>query len=466
MTKAGAGVRQPRFSMTHRRFALALVLGASLAGFSAAAAGCGDDEVLKAADAGSFEASAVPESGTMVTPDGGDSSAPSTCGNPTGAPERLLLTANGTSTSEVVAFNLGTKMVDGRFDFEAGTGQSFSFGTDPYVVEQGGDVVARMNAQRPWEAVAKWNVAGDDRTDGGPNAQPVSVVVPSCKKGYVLRFESNKIAVIDTNHTGDAGVPESYIDLSSLVQTDDKDGRVEMTSALYVPSKKLIYVLLGGWDRNKVALDGFTALCATSKPSIIAIDPDTNMVVSLGGTAPGGGIALVGYSPALGNALVYDAARDRMLVFNSGCNADMGGGVAGAVTRRTVDEANLATKQSKTLLTVNDLGYPGTLALLDGNRAALTFFFPNQAFFWDPSAPVLGPEIPGSLDYGAFAKNGDLVGGRRATIDGGAVIQVRSVPYTSGDGGSLDAAAVQTLGTNPFTSNSGFVGGAEVWPRP
>jgi hypothetical protein len=463
--KAGAGVRQPRFSMTHRRFALALVLGASLAGFSAAAAGCGDDEVFKATDAGSFEASAVPETGTMVTPDAGDSSAPSTCGNPTGAPERLLLTANGTNTSEVVAFDLGTKMVDGRFDFEAGTGQSFSFGTDPYVVEQGGDVVARMNAQRPWEPVAKWNVAGDDRTDGGPNAQPVSVVVPSCKKGYVLRFESNKIAVIDTNHTGEAGMPESYIDLSSLVQASDTDGRVEMTSALYVPSKKLIYVLLGGWDKNKVALDGYTALCATSKPSIIAIDPDTDMVVSLGGTAPGGGIPLVGYSPALGNALVYDAARDRMLVFNSGCNVDMGG-VPGAVTRRTVDEANLATKQSKTLLTVNDLGYPGTLALLDGNRAALTFFFPNQAFFWDPSAPVLGPEIPGALDYGAFAKNGNLVGGRRTTVDGGAVIEVRSVPYTSGDGGAVDASAVQTLGTNPFTKNSGFVGGAEVWPRP
>jgi hypothetical protein len=464
--KAGAGVRQPRFSMTHRRFALALVLGASLAGFSAAAAGCGDDEVFKATDAGSFEASAVPETGTMMTPDAGDSAAPSTCGNPTGAPERLLLTVNG-ATSEVAAFDLGTKMVDGRFAFAASTGQTFSFGTDPYVVEQGGDVVARMNAQRPWEPVATWNVAGDDRTDGGPKAQPVSVVVPSCKKGYVLRFESNKIAVIDTTQVGaEAGVPESYIDLSSLVQADDTDGRVEMTSALYVPSKKLIYVLLGGWDKSKVAMDGFTALCATSKPSIIAIDPDTNMVVSLGGTAPGGGISLVGYSPALGNALVYDAARDRMLVFNSGCNADMGGGVAGAVTRRTVDEANLATKQSKTLLTLNDLGFPGTLALLDGNRAALTFFFPNQAFFWDPSAPVLGPEIPGSLDYGAFAKNGDLVGGRRTTVDGGAVIEIRSVPFTSGDGGSLDASVVQTIGTNPFTSNSGFVGGAEVWPRP
>ncbi|MDB5214261.1 MAG: hypothetical protein JWO86_2188 [Myxococcaceae bacterium] len=452
--------------MDHRRFALVLVLGTALAGLCAAAAGCGDDEVFKATDAGSFEASVVPETGTTVTPDGGDSAAPSTCGNPTGAPERLLLTVNGT-TSEVAAFNLGTKTVDGRFEFEAGTGQTFSFGTDPYVVEQGKDVVARMNAQRPWEAVATWNVAGDDRTDGGPNAQPVAVVVPSCEKGYVLRFESNKIAVIDTTKVGgDAGAIESYIDLSSLVQPTDTDNRVEMTSALYVPSKKLIYVLLGNWDRNNDATDGFTAHCATSKPSIIAIDPATDQVVSLGGTAPGGGITVDGYSPALGNALVYDAARDRMLVFNSGCNADTGGGVAGAVTRRSVDEANLATKQSKTLLDLNGLGFPGTLALLDGNRAALTLFFPNQAFFWDPSTTTLGPEIPGALDYGAFDSKGNFVGGRRATVDGGAVIEVRSVPFTSGDGGIVDAGAVQTLGTNPFTKNSGFIGGAEVWPRP
>lgn len=452
--------------MVSKRFSLALALGAPMLGVACgAAAGCGDDAVFNATDAGSFEAGPIPEAGPNVQPEAGDSAVPSTCGNPSGAPERLLLTINGT-TSEVAAFDIGTKAVDGRFDFAGSTGQTFSFGTDPYVVGQGSDLVARMNAQRPWEPVATWNVAGDDRVDGGPNAQPVAVVVPSCGKGYVLRFESNKIAIIDTTKAADGGAPESYIDLSSLVQTNDTDGRVEMTSALYVPSKKLIYVLLGGWDKNKVAMDGFTALCADSKPSIIAIDPATDKVVSLGGSAPGGGIALPGYSPALGNQLVYDAARDRMLVFNSGCNTDTGGGVAGPVTRRTVDAADLASKQSKTLLDLNALGFPGTLALLDGNRAALTFFFPNQTFFWDPSSPVLGPEVPGSLDYAAFDSKGNLVGGRRTSVDGGAVVEVLSVPYASGDGGTLDAAAVQTLGTNPFTKNSGYLGGAEVWPRP
>ena len=46
------------------------------------------------------------------------------------------------------------------------------------------------------------------------------------------------------------------------------------------------------------------------------------------------------------------------------------------------------------------------------------------------------------------------------------MVEVLSVRYASGDGGTLDAAAVQTLGTEPFTENSGFIGGAEVWPRP
>ena len=90
-----------------------------------------------------------------------------------------------------------------------------------------------------------------------------------------------------------------------------------MTSALYVPSKKLIYVLLGGWTRPRLRWTGFSA-CATSKPSIIAIDLATDKVVPLGGTAPGGGIALEGYSPALGNQLVYDAARDACCVLNVG----------------------------------------------------------------------------------------------------------------------------------------------------
>lgn len=451
-------------NMNQRIFAAALVLSAPIAGL--VATGCGDDEVYRADDAGTFEAGTVPETGPSPDRDAGDATAPSKCGNASGAPQRLLLTINNATTSEVAAFNLAEKKVDGRFTFGGGLGQTSSLGSDPYVVEQTNDLVARMDAKKPWEPLATWNVAGDDKLDGGSaNAQPVSVVVPDCDKGYVLRFNRNKIAVIDTNKVADGGAAESYLDLTPLLQAGDNDGLVDMTSAVYVPTKKRIYVLLGNYDRTTVAAPDYALICKSTKASIIAIDTTTGQLVSLGGTAPGGGIALENYNPVVGTPLAYDAARDRLLVFQGGCNTDAGGGAAGPLTKRAVEEVDLATGQVKTLVHLDDKGFPGSFVFVDGNRAALTFFLPNQAFFWDPSQTTLGAEIPGAFDYVAHDGKGNIVGGRRGTVDDGAVIDVLSVPFTSGDAG-VDAAVVHSLGQNPFTTNSGYLGGAEVWPRP
>jgi hypothetical protein len=452
--------------MNRKLLTAALLVGAPVVFLGVA---CGDDEVYRDQDAGKFDSGPTTEAGPAPDPDGGDGAPPSGCGNAAGSPLRMLLSMNVFSpeSSEVAAFNFADKKVDGRFGFPGNLGASSSFGTDPYVVEQKADVVARMNAKRPWEAVSTWNVKGDDQFDGGsPNAQPISVIVPSCTKGYVLRFNRNKIAVIDTNKVADGGPVESYIDLAPLLQPDDKDGLVEVTSAYYVASKNRIYVLLGNYDRKRIATDGYTALCSDTKPSLVAIDATTGALVSLGGTAPGGGIALTGFNPALSAPMAYDAARDRLLVFQGGCNVDMGGGVAGPVVKRVVEEIDLATGQPKTLLTLNDKGFPGTMVLMDSNRAALTFFFPNQAFFWNPSSTVLGAEIPNSMDFAAHDGKGNLVGARRVEIDGGARIDLLSVPYNGADGGTLDAAVVQKLGENPFTINSGYLGGVEVWPRP
>jgi hypothetical protein len=236
-----------------------------------------------------------------------------------------------------------------------------------------------------------------------------------------------------------------------------------MTSAVYVASKKRVYVLLGNYDRTTVGPPDYSLLCKSTKASVIALDSTTGQLVSLGGTAPGGGIALEGYNPTVTAPLVYDAARDRLLVFQGGCTDP--GGAPGNVVKRGVEELDLATSKVKTLIQLNDKGFPGTFVFMDGNRAALTFFFPNQAFFWNPSQTTLGPEIPGSLDSASHDGKGNLVGARKATIDGGDGIEVVSVPYAS-DAGTLDAAAVQKLGVNPFTNNGGYLGGAEVWPRP
>jgi hypothetical protein len=432
------------------------------------AAGCGDDEVFRDDDAGGFDSGPAVETGPIPTQDGGDSAAPSKCGDSTGAPQRLLLSMNNTATSELAAFNLATKAVDGRFTYKGFLGTTSSLGSDPYVVEQANDVVARMNAQKPWEPLSTWNVVGTDLKDGGdPNAQPIGVVVPTCAKGFVLRFNRNQIAVIDSNQVGDGGAPESFLDLAPLLQADDSDGLVEATAAVYVPNKNRVYVLLGNYDRKTVVAPFYSLICKNTKASIIAIDATTGQLVSLGGTAPGGGIALLGYNPVVSAPLAYDAARERLLVFQGGCSADMGAAPPGPIQKRSVEEVDLATGQPKTLLTLDDKGLPGSMVIMDGSRAALTFFFPNETYFWNPSATTLGPQVPGSFDFATHDGKGNLVGARRVALDAGAGrIEILSAPYAGGDGGSIDAAAVQKIGDNPFTDNNGFLGGAEMWPRP
>jgi hypothetical protein len=449
--------------MNRRIFLAALVLSVPSAGL--VASGCSEDQTVSPLDAGTVESSTGAETGVSPALDAGEASTTFKCGDSTGAPERLLLTMNNASTSEVVAFNLAEKKVDGRFAFDGHLGQTSSFGSDPYVVEQGVDRVARMDPKSPWVPLSTWSVVGDDQPDGGdPNAQPIVVVVPDCDRGYVLRFNRNKIAVIDTNTIADGGAAESYIDLSSLLQPGDNDGLVDMTAAQWVPSKKRIYILLGNYDRTTVAAPDYALLCKDTSASIVAIDTATRQLVSLGGSAPGGGIALENYNPVLGTPMAYDPVRDRLLVFQGGCNTDEGGGTAGPMTKRAVEEVDLASGVVRTLVHLDDKGFPGSFDFVDGTHAALTFFFPNQTFLWDPSQTTLGAEIPVALDYVAHDGKGDIVGGRREAIDGGALVEIRSVPFSSGDAG-VDAA-VQLLGQNPFTTNTGYLGGAEVWPRP
>ena len=104
---------------------------------------------------------------------------------------------------------------------------------------------------------------------------------------------------------------------------------------------------------------------------------------------------------------------------------------------------------------------------LDGTHAALTLqddAFANHTYLWNPSSPTLGPELPTPLDSLGTDGKGNLVGLQRTTANNDAGVAVVRVPF--GDGG-VDAAAIETLGTNPFTHNdTGFLNGVDLWPHP
>lgn len=445
-------------------FVLALVAPA----FGAWVAGCGDDELFVESDGGGFDAGGVPEAGGQpeAGSEGGNGLG---CGSSAGAPPRVLLSMNNTSSSEIVAFNLNDKKADGKLTFPSPLGFTSSQGSDPYLLQASNDVIARLDPKDPYKVVSTWSVRGDDAKDGGlPNANPVSLVVPNCSKGYVVRFNRNKIAVIDTTKvsTGTPAPADAYIDLAPLLQAEDKDGLVEATAAIHVPSKKRIYVLLGNVDFTKIATDGFTALCANTKPSIVGIDDATGNIVSLNGAGPQGSILVEGYNPFIGSFFHYDAARERLLVFSGGCNVDDGDGGAGAISRRRVEEVDLATGAVKTLLNLDGtFDFPSGMAFVDGTHAAIGFF--GQAFFWDPTQPALGPEIPGGLPFLAGDGKGNIVGMRQVSRgDAGKGIEVVRVPFpAAGSDAGIDAAAVEKLGDDPFTNNGGFPGGIEAWPH-
>jgi hypothetical protein len=416
----------------------------------------GDDEVFRANDAGAYEASSQAPS-TAPPSDGG---APAlACGDAASAPPRVLLVQGRPAGSELAAVNMTTKAVDGRLAFDGGYGMTSSLGTDPYLLAEETDVVTRLDAREPWKAVASWDVRGDDGVDGGhANANPVGVVQTSCSKAYVLRFNRDRIAVIDPSQPA-GGVPLRWIELAPLKQAGDPD-TVEMTSAVYVPSKKRVYVLLGNADLTRfVTAGGFTKLlCSEMRPSIIAIDPDTDQIVSLGGSAPGGGIALDGYNPPLGTPLVYDAALDRLLVLEGGCNADLGDGGAGDMTRRRVEQVDLATGAVKTLLPLDDRGFPSTLAFASDAAGAVAFYF--DGYRWDPRQPKLGDAIPGGMDLIASDGRGAFVGARQIYLDDGGTgpLQVVAVPTTD--------AGPTVITEDPFSKPGGYVSGIEAWPHP
>ncbi|MBX3233496.1 MAG: hypothetical protein KIT84_38000 [Labilithrix sp.] len=425
-------------------YALAAVPGLAV---TLIAACTGDDDVFRAAPLYAYDGATNDLPREPVTPP--EAGAPAlSCGDAAGAPARALL-VNGERPSELVAMNLDSFAVDGRLPLDGGLGITSVTGFDPWLLDQENDLVTRLDAREPWKPVAEWSVRGDDAPAGDTRpARPVSVVQVSCSKAYVIRANRNRIAIIDPSQT--TGAPTGWVDLTPFRVSGDTD-TLDLSAAVWVPSKRKLFVLAGNVDRTQVITGAGVRCREVLRPAVFGIDVRTDTVVSLAGTGPGGAIELEGYDPPAGHSLIYDAPLDRLLTLSRGCNIGLPDGGASLTARRRVEQVDLATGAVKLALSLDNRPAPTGFALVDGDHAAVVFG--ERGYLWNPRETSLGDPIDGGAHAVANDGRGGFVGSRRKDQS----LEVFTLPIG-------DAGAARPVATNPFTSLGGFAASIEAWP--
>jgi hypothetical protein len=406
-------------------------------------------------EAGMYADSAAPPEG------GGDAATDAEAGTP--PPSRLLLSYNGAASSELVAFGMKSKAVDGRMTYGDYLGTAYVGTTAPWLLEQSTDVVARLDAQQPWVVDSSWNVAMNDLTDAGyaeSYSDPQAVLVGAGTKAYVLRYTRNLVAILDTSKNADGGVPTGSVDLSGEVQAGG-DGYVQPVAGIYVAGQQRVYILLANINRNDVVDNGYDLLCSSTTPTVVAIDTTSDTLVDLNGSAAGHGWPLVGFSPAFGpGALAYDATtgtNGRLLVLDAGCYGTASDGGVGALTKREIESLDLSTGAATELLDLTSQGFPSGLTYIDAHHAIVQL---DTAYLWDPTTTTLGAAIPNAPDAFVYDGMGNLLGvtgeyGADGGFEGYDVVSV-----------TVPGGTVTQLGSNPFTLTGGFLGGVALWPAP
>jgi hypothetical protein len=411
-------------------------LGDAAADVTVAANDAGPDASLDA-DASS------PDDAAQDAPDATDAA-------PTGPGFLLLSYAyDNFEKSELDALDLATGKTSGRFAYAQG-GTNVATATNPWVLEQFNDVVARMDPAQPWVPLSSWNVASRAPDAGGYSYGNAYSVAETNGTAYVALYNRNHVPVLDTAVAVDGGAPTSSIDLSSLLQTGDADGTVEDTAAIYDSSTKRVWLVLGNIDELTVAPPSYDLLCVPGlKSTVVAIDTTTNALVS------GLKYELNGYNPV---AVQFDAPNERLIISSAGCNQapDAGHDAGpGALEGRLIEQIDLTTGISTVLYDAQTQGYPGQLVYVQPHLAFVSFG--SSTYAWDPTSTTLGAAISNAPDV--FAWNGtSLIGPKTSYLsDGGVAINVIAVAPLTGGVTTIEPTPVSVL------DPSGYFEGIGLW---
>ena len=431
-------------------------------------AGCtGDDTNPAVPDSGSpsdassdgttGHADAAPDGSVEPTDsaagDGGQDGGPGADASDASVGPFLLLSYyyDGYTSTGYSAFDVPSATQQGSLSYPSngGGGINVSTALAPWVLEQGNDLVLRMDPAAPWKAMSSWSLATvPPAPDSMGNVDPFAVAEVG-SKAYVLSYASDSIAVLDTSQAYDAGAPTELIPL-----VPDGGANLQGMALAYDASQSKIWVVLG--NANSPA---YPPLCAPEyHPTVVAIDTTSDTLVS------NLTYTLQGYGLAFGTqAVVFDSANDRLLIASEGCNdpADAGDG---GVTDGPLDEAYI----EQVPLSGSDAGSASILLHLSPANSPTAFIWGDSThaylqmatgttYAWDSTqGDTLGAAIPNAPDTFVWDGHG-LLGPKSMPVgeDGGVSFAVISVDPA--DGG------VTTIATDPFTPAPADPFAQEAW---
>lgn len=273
-----------------------------------------------------------------------------TCAAPSDVPPRLVLAARG----DVVTLDLATLAAVGTLP---GSYQSVTAGCGLYALDYDAGVVAKLDEREPWKRVASY--------DAG---RAVEHFATTSTKGYAVAGGSTTVAVFDTTKTTEHVAPTGWVDLSPM------DAPVMATVS--VPEKDRVFFLLRE--------GGVLPACEAGHGWVTAIDTTTDIVAPIGGAhAP---IVLDGANPT---SIAYDASRDRLLVYSSGCIDDKPAD-GPRLAHDEVEAIDLATGARETVTSFDGpWGAPQPFVIFGDPTHALVLR-DQQHCVYDPSSGTLG----------------------------------------------------------------------------
>ncbi len=297
------------------------------------------------------------------------------------------------SSTEIASVTLATGTVDGTATYADGDAVSVSSAGLGFALERGNGKVHLL--------------------DGGTSKTTFDLKEPATldrvalgNKAYVPLLSESTIAVLDLA----AGTIAKRIDLSQYNAASDSDGSADIDGAVYDPTKKIAYFLLGRIDFASFDAS-FHLPCSSTKALVVGIDATTDAVVDLNGDAAGKAAELSLVNPGS----VSLAADGSLVVLANGC-------YEGATLKQQGIEIVDATGTSQVVFAPTNDDYLGKLILVGGSNALLgtsdATTFKSHWYKLDLAAGQLGAELMGVPDAVSFDGK-DLLG----VGPGGAVIR-------------------------------------------